>query len=64
MLKLQCQCNSTQYLVVTTGPCTREPWLQSLALYYHSCVYILGHADPQNWFEPGVGRYCIPLFFG
>ena len=29
---------------------------------YHSRVNILGHADPQNWFDPGVGRYCIPLY--
>ena len=28
------------------------------------CVYILGHAKPQNWFDPGVGRYCIPLYLG
>ena len=26
------------------------------------CVCILGHAKPQNWFDPGVGRYCILLY--
>ena len=26
------------------------------------CVCILGQADPQIWFDPGVGRYCIPLY--
>ena len=61
MLNLQSQCNATKYLVEPKGTCTREPWLQSLALY-HSCVCILGHADPQNWFDPGVENYCIPLF--
>ena len=29
---------------------------------YYSCVCILGHADPQNWFDPGVVRYCITLY--
>ena len=28
-------------------------------MQYHLCVCILGHAKPQNWFDPGVGRYCI-----
>ena len=23
---------------------------------------ILGHAEPQNWFDPGVGMGCIPLY--
>ena len=23
---------------------------------------ILGHAKPQNWYDPGVRRYCIPLY--
>ena len=23
---------------------------------------ILGHAELQNWFDPGVGRYCIPIY--
>ena len=32
-------------------------------MQYHSCVCILGLAKPQNWFDPGVGRYCIPLYF-
>ena len=27
----------------------------------HSCVCILGHGEPQNWFNPGVGRSCIRL---
>ena len=27
----------------------------------HSGACILGHAEPQNWFNPGVGRSCIPL---
>ena len=31
-------------------------------MQYHSCVCILGHAEPQNWFDSGVGRYCIPLY--
>ena len=25
-------------------------------MQYHSCVCILWHAEPQNWFDPGVGR--------
>ena len=32
-------------------------------MQYHSCVWILGHAKPQNWFDPGARRYCIPLYF-
>ena len=27
----------------------------------HSCVFIIEHAEPQNWFNPGVGRSCIPF---
>ena len=28
------------------------------------CVHSsIGHADPQNWFDPGVGRYCIPVHY-
>ena len=23
-------------------------------MQFHSCVGILGHAEPQNWFDPGV----------
>ena len=35
----------------------------------HSCVCILRHAEPKNWFNPDIGRSCIPLqqvkvFFG
>ena len=26
-----------------------------------SCVCILGHEEPQKWFNPGVGRSYIPL---
>ena len=26
----------------------------------HLCVCILGHEEPQKWFNPGVGRGCIP----
>ena len=25
----------------------------------HSCVCILGHAEPQNWFNPGVRNACL-----
>ena len=28
----------------------------------HSCVCIHRHAEPQNWFNPVVGRGCIPLY--
>ena len=31
-------------------------------MIYHSFVCILGHAKPQNWFDSGVGKYCIPLY--
>ena len=31
-------------------------------MQYHLCVYILGHAEPQNWFDPGVGSGCIPIY--
>ena len=24
-------------------------------MQYHSCVFILGHAESQNWFNSGVG---------
>ena len=29
----------------------------------HSCVCILGHEEPQNWFNfnPNVGRSCVPI---
>ena len=27
----------------------------------HSCVCILGHAELQNWFDPGVGGSYIPI---
>ena len=30
-------------------------------IQYYSLVWILGHAEPQNWFDPSVGRGCIPL---
>ena len=28
-------------------------------MQYHSCVCILGHAEPQNWFDPFVGSACV-----
>ena len=31
-------------------------------MQYHSCVCIIEHAEPQNWFNPGVGGGCIPLY--
>ena len=32
-------------------------------MQYHSYVCILGHAaEPQNWFDPGVGSVCIPIY--
>ena len=31
-------------------------------MQYHSCVCILGYAEPRNWFYPGVGRGFIPLY--
>ena len=31
-------------------------------MWYHSCVCILGLAEPQNWFNPGVGGgFCFVL---
>ena len=29
---------------------------------YHSCVCILGHADPKNWSDPSVGTYFLKIF--
>ena len=23
-------------------------------MQYHSCMCILGHAEPQDWFDPGI----------
>ena len=34
-------------------------------MQYYSCVYILGHVESQNWFNPGGGLVevgCIPLY--
>ena len=36
--------------------------LDTEEMQYHSCVYILGHAEPQNWYNTGVrGGGCVPL---
>ena len=26
------------------------------------CATFLGYVEPQNWFNPGVGGCCIPLY--
>ena len=31
-------------------------------MQYHSYVCILEHAEPHNWFDPGVGSGCIPIY--
>ena len=36
--------------------------LDAEEMQYHSCVCILGHAEPQNWFDPGVRSGCIPIY--
>ena len=33
-------------------------------MQYHSCVCILGHVEPQNWFNPGVGSGLYSIIFG
>ena len=37
--------------------------LDAEEIQYYSCLCILGHAEPQNWFDPGVGRGCIQIYF-
>ena len=31
-------------------------------IQYYLCIWILGHAESQNWFDPGVGRDHFPLY--
>ena len=38
--------------------------LDTEEMQYHSCVCILGHTEPQNWFNHGDGGSCIPLYLG
>ena len=38
----------------------KKHYLNTEEMQYHSCVCILGHAEPQNWFNPSVGGGCIP----
>ena len=31
-------------------------------MQYNSSVYIIGHAEPQNWFNPGGGGMYSIIF--
>ena len=33
-------------------------------MQYCSCVFILGHAEPQNWFNSGVGGGLYSIISG
>ena len=33
-------------------------------MQYNSCVCILGHSEPPNWFDPGVDRGLYSIISG